>query len=93
MYRGRGLFEAVGYMGSSWNRDYQLESKNVLKDVTDNALTISGCNLFQMKSAWTLNATVGKAFLLVEHIRMVGWVKIKIRGKFQKAMGDREHAY
>ncbi len=38
-------------------------SAGVLKDFTDDALAISGRHLFQIKSARTMNATVGKAFL------------------------------
>ncbi len=39
--RGNGLWEEVGYMGTSGNRDSQLASRNVLNDFTVNALAIA----------------------------------------------------
>ncbi len=41
MGRGNSLWEKVGYMGTSGNRDSQLAAKSVLTDFTDDALTIS----------------------------------------------------
>ncbi len=46
MYRER-LWEEVGYMGTSGNRDNQLASGSVLNDFTGDALTISADSLLQ----------------------------------------------
>ncbi len=40
-------------MGTSRNRDCQLKSRSVLKDFTDDALTISAGSLFQSGAART----------------------------------------
>ncbi len=42
MCRENGLGEEVGYMCTSENRDSQLASRSVLKDLTDDTVTISG---------------------------------------------------
>ncbi len=41
MCRGHGFWDEVGYIDTSGNRDSQLASRSVLKDFTDDALTIS----------------------------------------------------
>ncbi len=52
------LWEELGYMGALGNRDCQLASRRVLKDFTEDALTISAGSLFQngtarmMKTYW-----------------------------------------
>ncbi len=43
-------------MGTLGNRDCQLASRSVLKDFTDEALTISACSLFQNGAARMLKA-------------------------------------
>ncbi len=53
--RGNGLWEGVGYMGTSGNRDSQLASRSVLKDFTDDALTISAGSLIQDGTARTMH--------------------------------------
>ncbi len=47
--RGDGLWEEVGYMGTSGNRDCQLASRSVLKDLTDDAFTFVDGSLFQTR--------------------------------------------
>ncbi len=54
--RGNGLWEEVGYMGALGNRDCPLASSSVLKDFTDDALTISAGSLFQNETARMLKA-------------------------------------
>ncbi len=39
--------EGLGYMGALGNRDCELEYRSVLKDFTDDVLTIAAGNLFQ----------------------------------------------
>ncbi len=39
MCRGDEVWELVGHMGTSENRDSQLASRSVLNDFTDDALT------------------------------------------------------
>ncbi len=56
--------EEVGYMGTSGNRDGQLASKSILKDFTDDTLTISAGSLFQNGAAQIV--TAGATSLLVE---------------------------
>ncbi len=45
--RGNGLWKRVGYMGTSGNRDCPWAFMSVLKDFTDDVLTISAGSLFQ----------------------------------------------
>ncbi len=47
----KGVWEEVGYMGTSGNRDCQWASRNVLKDFTEDALAISAGSLFQNGTA------------------------------------------
>ncbi len=54
--RGDGLWEEVGYMGTLGNRDTEFVSRSVLKDFTDDALTISASNLFKNGTAQMLKA-------------------------------------
>ncbi len=56
---GMGLWDEVGKMGTSGNRDYQRASRSALKDFADEALTMSAGSLFQ-------NGTVRTASQLVE---------------------------
>ncbi len=43
--------ESLGYMGALGNRDCELASRSVLKDFTDDPLTISASILFQNGTA------------------------------------------
>ncbi len=45
--RGNELWEEVGHMDTSGNRACQLASRGILKDFTDDVLTISAGSLFQ----------------------------------------------
>ncbi len=46
-----GLWEEMGNIGNSGNRDCQWASRSVLKDFTEDALTISVSSLFQNGTA------------------------------------------
>ncbi len=50
------MWQSVGYMETSGNRGGKLASKSILKDFTDDALTISATSLFQKGTGRTLNA-------------------------------------
>ncbi len=54
--RGNGLWEGVGYMNTSGNRDRQVAYITVLEEFDDAVVTTSSWNLFQEGTAWTLNA-------------------------------------
>ncbi len=56
MCRGDGLWEEVGYMGTSGNMDSHLASGSVLNDFTDDALATSAGSLFQSGAALMVNA-------------------------------------
>ncbi len=47
------MWEEVGDMGTSGNGGYQLVSRSVLQDFTDDALTVSVGRLFQNGTART----------------------------------------
>ncbi len=50
------LWEGVGYMNTSGNRDRQVAFITVLEESDDAVLTTFSWNLFQRETAWTLNA-------------------------------------
>ncbi len=56
MYRGNGLWEDVGFMGTSGNRGCQLAARSVLENFTDDVLVISADSLFQNGAARMLKA-------------------------------------
>ncbi len=77
-------------MGTSGNRDRQWASRSVLKDFTEEALTISAGSLFQNGAA-----RIGKANWrrCVQH-RFAGWMcEGRRHGEFQQTMGNLEHGY
>ncbi len=71
MCRGNGLWEELGYMCTSGNRDCQLASRSVSNGFTEDALTISAGSLFQNGTAESVLATAGTASLLVENTFVV----------------------
>ncbi len=71
MCRGNGLWEELGYMCTSGNRDCKLASRCASIDFTDDALTISAGSLFQNGKAESVLATTGTTSLLVENISVV----------------------
>ncbi len=60
--RGNGLFEEMGVTGTSENMGRHLASRSVLKDIIDDALTISAGST----NAESVLATAGITSLLVE---------------------------
>ncbi len=51
-----GWGQQVVYLGATVNRDRQVEPTSVLKDFSDDALTISAGDLYQTETARTLKA-------------------------------------
>ncbi len=62
MCRGNELWEVVGYLDISRNRNRQLASRRIIKDFTVDTLTISAGGLFQKGTALTLNACWCRGF-------------------------------
>ncbi len=68
------MWEEVDYIGILGYRDYQFASRSVLKDFTDDVLTISVGSLY--KNAESVLVTAGKTSLLVwPHAGTVQWNK------------------
>ncbi len=87
------MWEEVGYICTSRNRDSQLASRSVLHNFTDDVLTIAVNLLFQSGTAWMLEAYWRRR---VKHLCwwnlytwprspvQVGWMKMKYMGNSKR---------
>ncbi len=82
-------------MGTSGNRDCHWAFRSVLKDFTEDALTISAGSFFQNGTIRMVGAHWGR--LLVKLVSVAakpfaGWMfEGALHGEFQKTMGNLEH--
>ncbi len=71
VYRENGLWEKVGNMGTSGNKEYQFTARSVMNDFTVDVVTTPAGILFQNGSAQTLKAYWRRR---IQHLCWWNWI-------------------